>query len=78
MDLFVKDGNFKQSEHSLYIQVADMIAYAALLRVRADRGGLTPWQQQLGLGDAYGRIPRRVMNTNAHRRCPHGFGIVWL
>ncbi len=78
MNHFFKDANFKQSDYSHFIQLTDLIAYAALLRVRADKGGLTPWQQQLNLGGVYDQIPKRVLNLHASRRCPHGLGIVWL
>lgn len=78
MDLFFKDGNFKDSAHSLFIQLADMVAYAALMKVRAHGKALAGWQQQGNLASAYDAIPTSVLNLHASTRCPYGLGIVWL
>jgi hypothetical protein len=78
MDLFFKDGNFKDSAHSLFIQVADLIAYAALMKARVQGNALRPWQQRGGLGTAYDAIPAQVINKRASARCPYGLGLVWL
>ncbi|HLY38564.1 MAG TPA: DUF3800 domain-containing protein [Candidatus Binatia bacterium] len=69
---FVKDGNTQDSSHSLYVQIVDLIAYAALLRIRRRYGGLTPWQIRFGLDDAYDAIPIQVCNLNAARGEPRG------
>jgi hypothetical protein len=73
---FVKDANFKDSRHSLLVQLVDMIAYAALQKARARTGACSPWQTTLGLHDAYNLIPTAVLNTRASTRDPQG--IVWL
>jgi hypothetical protein len=78
MSHFVKDANFKQSHHTLFIQLADLVVYGALMKVRQRTGNLTPWQQKYGLDSAYDGIPGRVVNKNASRRCHYGLGIVWL
>ncbi|HEX9764255.1 MAG TPA: DUF3800 domain-containing protein, partial [Candidatus Acidoferrales bacterium] len=69
---FTKDANTKQSQHSFLIQLADLVAYALLLKIRAEGGGLTPWQQDLNLETLYDAIPRRVLNTAASATDPLG------
>lgn len=64
---FIKDGNEKDSRHSYYTQLADLVSYAALLALRAETGSLTPWQKDLGLGDLYDYIPKQVINLSATR-----------
>jgi hypothetical protein len=76
MDAFFKDANMKQSKHSLFIQFADLVVYAALMKIRARHGGLTPWQVQHGLANAYDSIPVAALNRHASRTDPQG--IVWL
>lgn len=72
MDNFTKDGNIKQSHADLFIQVADMLSYALALKVKSEIGALTPWQQQLNLGDLYSFVPRKYLNTKASRFDPMG------
>jgi hypothetical protein len=72
MSSFVKDGNEQDSRHSLYVQIADLVTYAALLRIRKRYGGLTPWQTRFGLGDAYDAIPVQVCNLRAAPAEPRG------
>ena len=72
MSHFVKDANFKDSKHSLFIQAADLVAYAALMRERSAVGTLTPWQAAAGLGNAYDLIPITVLNRRASWRHPKG------
>ena len=65
MDRFIKDGNFKDSKFSLFIQAADLIAYAAMMLIAQETKTLTGWQQAASLGDAYDDIPRVVPNLKA-------------
>lgn len=72
MEHFFKDANFKDSKHSLFIQAADLIAYAAMLRVKGELGLLTSWQAAAGLGNAYDEIPMGVLNLRASGKDPKG------
>jgi hypothetical protein len=72
MDLFVKDGNFKDSKYSHFIQIADLAAYALLMKLRAQRAALKPWQVTGGLGTLYDTIPIAALNTRASRTNPQG------
>lgn len=76
LDNFTKDANIKQSQHSFFIQLADIVAYSAFLKAKAEIGLLPDWQAGLGLGDLYGGIPVRVLNTKASRT--DSLGIVRL
>jgi len=72
LDNFAKDANIKESEHSFFIQLADLISYAAFLKIKSERGNLTPWQAALNLGGLYDVIPLRVLNTKASGKDPRG------
>lgn len=70
---FTEDGNTKNSRDSHYIQLADIISFAAFLKRRAEFGTLSPWQEALNLGNLYDAIPMRVLNTRANTADPRGF-----
>jgi hypothetical protein len=72
LDNFTKDGNIKQSHHSFFIQLADVVSFAALLKIRGEQGKLTAWQAHLGLEDLYEHLPVAVLNTRASRFDPLG------
>lgn len=67
LDNFTKDANIKESEHSFFIQLADVVSYAAFLKTKAETNSLTDWQASLDLGNLYEAIPVRVLNTSASR-----------
>lgn len=77
MEHFFKDGNVKFSQHSQFLQIVDLIAYAAFLKCKAEAKALTPWQENLGLGDVYDSLPREILNRRAARNDPT-LGIVRL
>jgi len=72
LDNFTKDANFKDSRHSFFIQVADLLAYAAFLKIKGERGSLAGWQAALSAGDLYDAVPIRVLNTRASTKGPQG------
>lgn len=65
LDMFVKDGNEKNSKHCLFTQLADMIAYAALAKVRHERGELAPEQEAIGLHTLHDGLPQVLKNLRA-------------
>lgn len=69
---FVKDGNIKDSKHSLFIQLADLVAYAAFLKIRGEQNKLTGWQVAVGAGTLYDAIPMTELNTAASTSDPQG------
>lgn len=73
LDNFTKDGNTKDSRYSYYIQLADLVTYAAFSKRKAEVKALSPWQEALDLGTLYDAIPMRVLNTKANMRDRQGF-----
>ena len=67
LDMFVKDGNEKNSSLCYFTQVADLIAYAAFLKRKNEEGELTDWQSENDLGSLYDEIPKTVLNTHVQR-----------
>jgi hypothetical protein len=72
LDNFVKDANTKDSKHSLFTQLADMVSFAALLKIRGEQKTLAPWQAALGLETLYDAIPMASLNIFASRTDPQG------
>jgi hypothetical protein len=58
----IKDANFKNSAHSPFVQIADLVAYATLLKARSELGRLSPREIQHGWGDIHNAIPRDRLN----------------
>ena len=77
LDMFFKDGNEKSSALCLFTQTADLVAYAAFLKRKAEKGELTDWQKDYNLGTLYDEIPRRKINTLVQNLQPRD-GIVRL
>lgn len=77
MSMFFEDANEKSSKHCLFTQVADIIAYAAFLKIKSELGNLEAWQSQYRLGTLYDEIPRKLINTAVSKNEPRD-GIVRL
>ena len=60
LDMFVKDGNEKKSEHCHFTQIADLVAYAAFSRVKQERGIADDNGQ---LSTMYSGLPLNLINT---------------
>jgi hypothetical protein len=65
LDMFVKDANEKDSKHCFFTQAADLIAYAAFLKIKHERNELIEWQATYKLGTLYDEIPKKLLNTRA-------------
>lgn len=77
MEMFTKDANEKNSKHCFFTQTADLIAYAAFLKIKMEHGQLTDWQEKYGFHQLYESLPRRKINTRASNVRPRD-GIVRL
>jgi hypothetical protein len=63
----LEDANFKDSKQSLFIQIADLVAYATLQKLRSEHGRLSERESALWLHALHDQIPRRVLNTHVER-----------
>lgn len=72
LDNFTKDANIKDSKHSLFIQVADLVSYAAFAHVRASVSPGGAPAQGAGLGNLYSAIPQAALNLRAQRNAVLG------
>jgi hypothetical protein len=72
LDNFTKDANFKDSKHSFFIQIADLLAYAAFLKIKGEGASLAGWQAALRADDLYDAVPARILNTRASSKDPQG------
>lgn len=76
LDMFVKDGNEKNSAFCHFTQIADLVAYAAFSRVKLERG-LVDQEQGGKLATLYSSLPLKMINTKVSRGNPPD-GIVRL
>ena len=65
LDMFVKDGNQKDSKHCLFTQLADLISYAALAKIRFENGVMEQTQQDIGPQHLYDGVPSVIKNLKA-------------
>lgn len=77
LDMFTKDANEKNSKHCYFTQAADIIAYAAFLKLKGEQGTLEAWQSGQNLGTLYDAIPISKINTKVSTIAPKD-GIVRL
>ena len=75
LDMFVKDGNEKNSQLCYFTQCADLVAYAAFIKLKGEDGRLTPWQATYGFDKLFSSIPMTKVNL---RVSPQRDGIVRL
>jgi hypothetical protein len=64
----IKDANFKNSKSSYFVQIADLVAYATLVKARKELGTLSDREKEFGWGDIHDAIPRNTLNTLASLR----------
>lgn len=72
MDHVLKDANFKDSKQSLFIQIADIVAYATLMKIRSEQGRLSDRETALYVHALHDQIPKRVLNTRVERNGTDG------
>jgi len=77
MDMFTKDANEKNSKYCYFTQTADLIAYAAFMKIKGEQGQLTDWQRAYRMDRIYDALPRAKLNTMVSRSNPRD-GIVRL
>ncbi len=67
---FTKDANIKQSEHCFFTQLADLLSFSVLSKIRHENGKLPPVQAPLGTHTLYDAIPANVLNLKASSSDP--------
>lgn len=67
LSMFTKDGNFKKSHFSYFIQVADLVSYAALQKIRFEAGVLNAKRAHRGHHEIYDKLPVSVVNRAVTR-----------
>lgn len=72
LDMFVKDGNAKNSKLCHFTQLADIIAYAAFLKVKQESGSLEQQRVDAGLGTLYDALPTAIRNLKASGQSTDG------
>jgi hypothetical protein len=77
MDMFTKDANEKNSKHCYFTQAADLIAYAAFLKINGEHNELTDWQKTHAMHDLYDSLHLSRVNLKASSISPRD-GIVRL
>jgi hypothetical protein len=77
MDMFTKDANEKNSKHCYFTQAADLIAYAAFLKIKGEHDELSDWQKLHSMNGLYDSLPNSKINTKASKISPRD-GIVRL
>jgi hypothetical protein len=65
LSMFAKDGNIKSSELSYFMQIADLICYAARLKLEHERGTLAAQRVERQHHELYNVIPRSRLNVLA-------------
>ena len=63
--MFIKDGNDKNSKHCLFTQLADLVSYAALAKVRHESEVMDPSQEAINLHQIYGGLRADEKNLSA-------------
>lgn len=68
--MFTKDANIKQSDHCFVTQLADLLSFAVLAKVRHENGKLPVPQHSLSTHTLYDSVPASVLNLKAATEDP--------
>lgn len=72
LDMFFKDGNLKKSHLSLFMQMADLVAYSARLKLEHESGTLSAKRINRGHHALYDMIPVETINLRATNKRKDG------
>ena len=67
LSMFTEDGNFKKSQFSYFVQIADIISYAVLQKMRFETGVLNARRVQRGHHELYDKLPTMTINLAVTR-----------
>lgn len=74
--MFPKDANFKRSDLSYFVQMADLIAYAARLKIEHEKGTLAQKRVARRHHELYDHIAPGVVNLKATKYRKDGIATV--
>lgn len=63
--MFPKDANIKHSDMSYFIQLADLVVYAARMKIEHEMGHLAAKRVQRGHHEVYDALPLQTINLKA-------------
>lgn len=72
IDMFFKDANFKSSDLSYFVQIADLVTHSANLKLRHEQNLLQAKRVRRAHHTLYDSIPANVVNTNVTTRRADG------
>lgn len=76
LDMFPKDANFKHSDLSYFVQMADLVAYAGRLKIERERGTLANKRVVRKHHQLYDQIAAGVVNLKATKYRQDGIATV--
>lgn len=76
MRSFIERGSPRESHRCPFTQTADLVVYAARMKLAHEAGTILDWQRNHGLHEAYECLPPGVINRKATQK--HEDGIVRL
>jgi Protein of unknown function (DUF3800) len=76
LELFVKDGNPKSSKTSYLVQIADLVAYAALQKINAELGLLSQRRRDLQHHTLFDNIPIAQRNLAVQKARSDGIAAI--
>lgn len=76
LDMFPKDANFKSSRLSYFVQIADLVAYAARVKLESEMKVLSEKRVRRGHHKLYDALPSAMVNLKATRRRTDGLAAI--
>ena len=76
LSMFTKDGNFKKSHFSYFVQIADLVSYGALQKLKNERGRLQEKRVRRGHHLLYDAAPAKTVNRFVTRSRGDGIALI--
>lgn len=76
LTMFPKDANFKHSDLSYFIQLADLVVYAARMKIEYERGELAAKRVSRSHHEIYDSLPASVVNLRATKKRNDGIASI--